>query len=121
MNAILVTGANGFVGNRFCRILAETGYPVRGVVRSENSMQTTLPTMEFLSVGDISPETDWTLALKGIEVIVHLAARVHVMKESVKNPLAEYRRINVDGTRHLALMAARSGSQKIRLCQHNKS
>jgi len=39
-------------------------------------------------VGDIGPETDWSEALDGIEGIVHLAARVHVMRESAADPLA---------------------------------
>ncbi len=109
---ILVTGANGFVGQRLCYTLAEAGFKVRAAVRSARAADLSDPHIVILPIGDIGPSTDWSAVLKDIDVIIHLAARVHVMKESLKDPLAEYRRVNVEGTRHLALMAARSGVKR---------
>jgi nucleoside-diphosphate-sugar epimerase len=108
---ILITGSNGFVGGRLCRIVAEKGYSVRAVARHTKEPDQNV-FLDTVVVNDIGTSTDWSAVLKDIDVIIHLAARVHVMKESLKDPLAEYRRINVEGTRHLALMAARSGVKR---------
>ena len=64
-------------------------------------------------VGDIGPETDWSEALDGIEGIVHLASRVHVMRESTSDPLAAYREVNVAGTKRLARQAAEAGVKRL--------
>jgi UDP-glucose 4-epimerase len=57
-------------------------------------------------MGDLEPAADWSVALGGISVIVHCAARVHVMADAATNPLAEFRRVNVQGTLNLARQAA---------------
>lgn len=43
-------------------------------------------------VGEINGETDWSEALRNIDVVIHLAARVHVMDDQSADPLAEFRR-----------------------------
>ncbi len=60
-------------------------------------------------IGEIGPHTDWHHALKDVSVVVHLAARVHVMNEASRDPLSEYRRINLGGTVILARQAAECG------------
>ena len=107
-----MTGANGFVGHRICNLLLAAGHKVRASIRSSTKTQSIKPNIEYLSSGDIGPSTDWSTVLIDLDVVIHLAARVHVMKEAFNDPLAEYRRINVDGTRHLALTAARSGVRR---------
>ena len=103
---VLVTGATGFVGRALCQDLARRGWPVRGAVRN----QARLPEgCEPCMVGDIGPGTDWTEALEGVDAVAHLAARVHVMRERVQDPLVAFRRINVEGTLRLARAAARAG------------
>lgn len=107
---ILVTGANGFVGRAVCRTLIAAGLPVAAAARRRAILPTGL---ERRPIGDIGPETDWSIALAGsVEAIVHLAARAHVMTESVPDPLAEFRRINRDGTLALARQAARQGVRR---------
>jgi UDP-N-acetyl-alpha-D-quinovosamine dehydrogenase len=109
---VLITGANGFVGRALCDKLITDGYQVRGAVRGASQM-TALPSgVEGVMVGDISPETDWSEALKGIDGVVHLAARVHVMHESAADPLAAYREVNVEGTKCLAIAAANAGVKR---------
>jgi nucleoside-diphosphate-sugar epimerase len=66
----------------------------------------------FLSVGDIGPASDWTGALENVDVVVHLAARVHIMRDKTGNPLEEFRKVNVAGTEHLAKAAAASGVKR---------
>lgn len=63
-------------------------------------------------VPDVGPETDWSAALLGVEAVVHLAARVHVMHESAMEGLSEHRRVNAGGTATLALAAARAGVRR---------
>ncbi len=108
MNRILITGANGFIGQALCKRMLADGYQVRGAVRSAAQM-TALPSgVEGAMARDIDPETDWSEALDGIEGIVHLAARVHVMRERAADPLAAFREVNVEGTKCLAIAAATS-------------
>ena len=63
-------------------------------------------------IGDIGPDTDWRAAVEGIDSIVHLAARVHVMHDTASDSLNEYRRVDVEGTRRLALVAAEAGVRR---------
>ena len=106
---ILVTGANGFVGKALCRRLAIDALHVRSAVRIPT--QHSIPINE-VAVGDINAKTDWTAALKDVESIVHLAARVHVMKDRSTDPLTEFRRVNVAGTLNLAQQAAAAGMKR---------
>jgi nucleoside-diphosphate-sugar epimerase len=62
--------------------------------------------------GDLNTSTDWSAALEGVEVVVHSAARAHVMQETVADPLTAYRAVNVDGTLNLARQAAVSGIKR---------
>lgn len=108
---ILVTGASGFVGQALCNELLRRGHPVRGALRSTASP--IQPGVRAAVVGDISANTDWSAALDGVEVVIHLAARVHVMHESAADPLAEFRSVNAAGTEHLARCAAASGVKRM--------
>jgi len=107
-NAVLVTGASGFIGRALCDVLAASGRRVRKAVR--------MPAPGFpgaVAVGDIGIDTDWRAALEGVSGVVHLAARTHVLRETATNPLAEYRRINVSGTERLARSAAACGVRRL--------
>lgn len=97
---ILVTGANGFVGTYVCKALIESGYKVRGVVRHKESML--IEQVEKIVVTDIDGTTNWSQALMNVDTVIHLAARVHKMKENSNNPLLEYRTVNSIGTEWLA-------------------
>ena len=106
---ILVTGANGFVGRALCERLVRDGWHVRGAVRRDDTAARLPKGVEGIPVGEIGPHTDWSDALKGIERVVHLAARVHVMSDHARDPLAQYKYVNTYGTERLALMAAENG------------
>lgn len=60
-------------------------------------------------MGDLTANTDWSAPLEGQEVVIHTAARAHVMHDDTQNPLAEYRKVNVEGTLNLARQAADAG------------
>jgi nucleoside-diphosphate-sugar epimerase len=106
----LVTGANGFVGRQVCAELLRQGHSVRAAVRSANS---TIENIEVVPVGTIDDKTDWINALRGVDVVIHLAARVHVMKDTVSDPLAEFLKVNLYGTSNLAQQAARAGVKRL--------
>jgi nucleoside-diphosphate-sugar epimerase len=79
---------------------------MRGAVRALSSHQNDAETIE---IGSLSSKTDWTVVLKNVDQVVHLAARVHVMNDKCSDPLAEFRRVNVEGTVALARQAAAAG------------
>lgn len=104
MEKILVTGASGFVGRQLCQTLSQKGFLVKGAVR-----QTAIAPAEavqYVPVGDIGPDTDWTEALIGVDLVVHLAGRAHIRRDRASNSMAEYERTNTLGTLRLAQMAA---------------
>ena len=108
---VLVTGATGFIGNALLRSLgADYPFKIRGAVR--RSSPNTAGWQNLVSVGGLAGDTDWAPALSGVNAVVHTAARVHMMDDPVKHPLAEYRRINVDSTLNLARQAAASGVRR---------
>lgn len=104
---VLVTGATGFVGRVVARVFASRGHSVRVALRAPN------PELPFESVviGDLANDTDWHGALAGVNAVIHLAARVHLMRDSV-NGAAEFRRINTEGTLRIARAAAAAGTKR---------
>jgi len=107
---VLVTGANGFIGRNLCATLKEKGYFVRGAVR--NNVSDVSGVDEYVQVGDINEFTDWQLALSGMDLVIHLAARVHVMKNAEGEHIDAFRKVNVLGTDRLARMAAKAGVKR---------
>jgi nucleoside-diphosphate-sugar epimerase len=103
---ILITGANGFIGTALCGKLLSKKWQVRGTVRSSNrpiKVSTGINTMQTDSIG---PDTNWSKALASVDCVVHLAARVHVIRNRDYDPLELFRKVNVLGTEHLAREAA---------------
>lgn len=108
---VLVTGANGFVGCGLMLQLVNDGrFICRAATRGRLSDLSTVD--EAVRVGSLAPDTDWSDAVKGVEVVIHAAARVHIMRDKVSDQLAEFRKINVDGTLRLARQAADAGVRR---------
>ncbi|MDH4225335.1 MAG: SDR family oxidoreductase [Deltaproteobacteria bacterium] len=115
---ILVTGANGFVGRAVCAKLTASGVSVRAAVRHLDRVHPpggleSMAGVEQVEVGDVTGHTRWEGALDGVDGVVHLAARVHVMRERSRDPLEAFRQVNVEGTRNLAAQAARAGVRRM--------
>jgi len=107
---ILVTGASGFVGQALCAELYKRDFQVRGALRM---LRAELPEHDQFIVPDLDEHTDWSAALQGVVSVIHLAARVHVMKDSSFNPLEEFRTVNVKGTENLGRQAAQAGVKRL--------
>ena len=106
-----MTGANGFVGYHLCSTLAESGYDVIGATRSDVNGPTSTK-IKLRACGDIGTETDWRPVLQDVDYVVHLAARVHVMRDEESDPLAAFRRTNVYGTERLLRSVGESGVKR---------
>jgi nucleoside-diphosphate-sugar epimerase len=110
---VLVTGATGFVGRALVqRLVAVNIYPQIAVAVRSGTLRHWPANVLPLVTGDLLPSSDWSDALKGISVVVHCAARVHVMTDASANPLDEFRQVNVQGTLNLARQAAAAGAQR---------
>jgi len=105
---VLITGCNGFVGQQLVKILGSRS--LRLAVR--NPSEYFGSTTHDVCAGDLSVKRDWSAALENVDLIVHCAARVHIMNEKSSDPLGEFRRVNVDGTLRLANQAAAAGVKR---------
>lgn len=107
---LLVTGGNGFVG----KVLVERLISKNDVSVSLSLRNTSVSTGAIIShcLGGIDSETDWSKALSGVDVVIHLAARVHVMREKSTSVLEEYRKTNSFGTVNLAEQAVKAGVKR---------
>lgn len=109
---ILVTGATGFVGSALVRASLVERPDDRLVVATRKSEGVWPSQVQPFAVDNLFYNTDWSAPLSGVLQVVHAAARVHVMADKSVDPLAEYRRINVDGTLNLARQAAAAGVER---------
>lgn len=109
---ILVTGANGFVGNALVQRLAVDS-PSVAVVAAVRRLDKSWPKgVHPIQVGDLLPKMDWGTVLQGVDVVVHCAGRVHVIQDTATDSQEAYRQVNVTGTLNLASQAAQAGVRR---------
>ena len=109
---ILVTGATGFVGKNLVNFLLRENRHVRACVRRQQKDYLDSPLLEQFLVEDLSQMLDWGKALQDISVVIHTAARVHIMDDKEAVPLTEFRKVNTEGTLSLAKQAAEHGVRR---------
>ena len=103
---ILITGANGFVGTALCgQLLQSTGHTVFAAQRQPQFLPGLKP-LPITHLADLTPH------LPQIDIIVHLAARVHQMRDTAADPLAAFRAVNTTATAQLAQAAAQAGVKR---------
>jgi nucleoside-diphosphate-sugar epimerase len=110
---LFLTGASGFVGRAILHAAQMRGLSVLPVFRSVDSARRAgvLETSAVVE-GGLTEDADWRSALSGQHVVIHSAARVHVMNDNSVDPLAEFRKVNVNGTLNLARQAATAGVRR---------
>jgi nucleoside-diphosphate-sugar epimerase len=108
---VVVTGGSGFVGRALLqRLVARPSGRVTAAVRRQDPAP--VPGVRYASVGDLAEEPRWREALDGCDVVVHAAARVHVMSRDAASDLQAFRRVNVEGTRRLLDEAIDAGVRR---------
>ena len=104
----LVTGATGFVGRALVAQLVALGH-AEVLALTRQAPANPVAGAKYRTGGDLSSQTQCQPVLAGVHAIVHAAARAHVMDDTTADPLTEFRRVNVQGTLHLARQAAAAG------------
>lgn len=113
MTRVLITGASGFVGRAVCKRALSLGMKVKGSHRSAGSRSLVPKGVEKIQIASVNADTDWSNSLIGVDVVIHLAGRVHVAKETAVSPLTAYREVNTAGTEQLARAAAAAGIKRL--------
>jgi nucleoside-diphosphate-sugar epimerase len=105
---VLVTGAGGFVGRAVVADLAAAGRPVRAQLRRPAPLP---EAAEAVRIEEIAT-ADWRPALRGVDAVIHLAARVHAAGAEAADEPA-FMAANRDATARLAAAAAESGVRRL--------
>ena len=106
---ILSTGSTGFVGKALMSGLHTKRHEISAPTRAQSDSSRS---SNSFVVGEINVATSWSTALRGADAVIHLAARVHVMRDTAIDPLAEFRSVNTEGTLNLARQAATGGVRR---------
>lgn len=103
-----ITGATGFVGSAlFQKLGSREEYTVKPLCRTPSSSKSG----DLIAVGPLET-AELRAELADIDVIIHTAARAHIMEDEADDPLAEYRKVNVQGTLNLARQAVEAGVKR---------
>jgi nucleoside-diphosphate-sugar epimerase len=110
---VLLTGASGFVGHAILAMAKQRNLLVAPVFRSLEAAKTCgYAPGNCVMISSLLAETNWEEALLGIDVVIHCAARTHVLNETEVDPLSTFRLVNVEGTLNLARQAAQAGVRR---------
>lgn len=107
---ILLTGASGFVGQAIAQACLQQ--EVRLICPTRQALPWQAAQLSNPIITDLTAETDWSASLVGVDIVIHCAARVHVMQEKAADPLLLFRQLNVDASLNLARQAAAAGARQ---------
>lgn len=105
---VLITGATGFIGSYLMPISSQQKFQITAAVRKNLSQSLSGP-IRIVKVGNIDEKTNWQEALQGIDIVIHLAARAHIINETIPNPEAEFIKVNTQGTANLVQQSIQAG------------
>ncbi|MDE2427339.1 MAG: NAD-dependent epimerase/dehydratase family protein, partial [Burkholderiales bacterium] len=106
MHTVLVTGSSGFVGSALVEKLDSIGFSVKPTVRRATGIK------NEVVIGDIESYKNWQKLLAGTDVVIHLAARAHILNDTVEDPLAAFRKVNTQATIQLARECVKAGVKR---------
>jgi UDP-4-keto-D-QuiNAc 4-reductase len=112
MPNVFIIGATGFVGKALCAKMQKDGWKVKGAFREESGLDNLPRGVEWVKLGSIEDCDFKEQDFAGVDVVVHLAARVHIMGEDTAKSLDEFRKVNVIGTKRLAQAAVKAGVRR---------
>ncbi len=107
MKTILITGATGFIGGHLISLLQQQSWRLVAAVRNSDSQLSA--SVKRVEIGEMTPETDWSEALVDVDIVIHLAARAHILNDTAADPAAEFMRVNAASTTNLAQQAIAAG------------
>lgn len=111
-NRVVVTGASGFIGRVLVNKLFENSlHPLRVVIRNKTSIEYD-KAIDVSVIPVFDKNTDWSPCLNDCKVIIHMAARVHILKDRESDPLSIFRQVNVEATMNLAQQAVKAGVKR---------
>lgn len=110
--SIFITGATGFVGSTLIKRLLLAKVRLTAAVMAGDNAEHLPVAVERVTVEPLSATSDYTTALQDVDIVIHLAARVHIMKEKATDPLQEFRIVNLHGTERLARQAFQAGVKR---------
>lgn len=108
MKHLLITGATGFIASHLLPILSARNYQIKAATRRDVN-SSSLYNTEVIKVGEIDGATDWHEALRGVDTIIHLAARAHILDDTSEDVESEFLRVNTQGTINLVQQAIKAG------------
>jgi UDP-glucose 4-epimerase len=115
LKQIVVTGANGFIGQHLCRKLVESKKVVTACIRERVDVSVfgdIAGSLRIRRIPSLGLGENLSVVLREADAVIHLAGRAHVMYDTAENPLSAFRKVNVCGTENLALIAAQSGVRR---------
>lgn len=111
-STILLTGATGFIGQQLINTLIDQNeFSLKIAIRAKSKFPVDSKISVFKGM-ELSATTNWHEALEGCNVVIHTAARAHIMEDKAEDPLREFRKVNTEGTLNLARQAANSGVKR---------
>ncbi len=109
---LLITGSTGFVGRQLVEYLKTNAHFLLRLTGRTDNLPALQEELDYVKVAELSKNSDWKAAVENCEVVIHLAARVHIMRETALDPLEAFRAVNVEGTLNLARQAAAAGVKR---------
>lgn len=107
---VLITGSSGFIGRSLIQHCANR--PDMDVIATSRTRGESMPGVTWRCTGDLDARTAWESSLAGVDAVIHLAGRAHVIHERATDPEQAFMTTNHDGSRRLAEEAARAGVRR---------